>query len=82
MAEAFTDRSTRIPEPLAFEERYEVVGLERSTPTIVELWLRPLGECWSRRRCRPIRARLFFTHLACENINAVIVSFSQIRCEK
>jgi hypothetical protein len=44
MAEAFTDRSTRIPEPLAFEERYEVVGLERSTPTIVELWLRPLGE--------------------------------------
>jgi CDP-4-dehydro-6-deoxyglucose reductase, E3 len=44
MAEAFTDRSTRIPEPLAFEERYEVVGLERPTPTIVELWLRPLGE--------------------------------------
>lgn len=42
MAEAFPSRSTPIPEPLAFEERYEVARLERPTSTIVELWLRPL----------------------------------------
>ncbi len=33
-----------IPAPTSFEEPYEVTLLERRTPTIVELELRPLGE--------------------------------------
>lgn len=28
---------------MSFEEPYEVIGIECRTPTIVELWLRPLG---------------------------------------
>lgn len=38
MAEAAT-----VPVPASFEEPYEVIRLERRTPTIVELELRPLG---------------------------------------
>ncbi|MGI8506823.1 MAG: FAD-binding oxidoreductase [Solirubrobacteraceae bacterium] len=42
MTDAWTDISAaRIAEPMSFEEPYEVVGIERRTPTIIELWLRP-----------------------------------------
>jgi CDP-4-dehydro-6-deoxyglucose reductase len=44
MAEAWTDRSAAaIAAPMSFEEPFEVIGIERRTATIVELWLRPLG---------------------------------------
>src|SRR6185312_8441397 len=42
MAEQRTDSSAAIAAPMSVEEPYEVIGLERRTPTIVELWLRPL----------------------------------------
>ena len=29
--------------PLSFEEPYRVIGIEPCTPTIVELWLRPIA---------------------------------------
>jgi CDP-4-dehydro-6-deoxyglucose reductase, E3 len=42
MAEAWTDRSAAaITAPMSFEEPHEVIRIERRTPTIVELWLRP-----------------------------------------
>ena len=44
MAEAWTDRSAAaIAAPMSFEEPHEVIRIERRTPTIVELWLRPLA---------------------------------------
>jgi len=44
MTEAWNDMSAaRIAEPMSFEEPYEVVEIERRTPTILELWLRPAG---------------------------------------
>jgi len=44
MADGPADRrAVRIAEPLAFEEPYELVAREQRTPTIVELWLQPLG---------------------------------------
>jgi CDP-4-dehydro-6-deoxyglucose reductase, E3 len=44
MAEAWTDRSAAaIATPMSFEEPHEVIGIERRTPTIVELRLRPLA---------------------------------------
>lgn len=44
MAEAWAGTSAaRIVEPMSFEEPYEVAVIERWTPTILELWLRPLG---------------------------------------
>ncbi len=43
MVDASTDLvGGRIPEPMSFEEPYEVVGIERRSPTILELWLRPV----------------------------------------
>jgi CDP-4-dehydro-6-deoxyglucose reductase, E3 len=43
MADAWAERSgAEIAPPLSFEERYEVVSIEPRTPTICELWLRPL----------------------------------------
>ena len=39
------DRSGRaIAEPQPDEARYQVSAIERVTPTIVEVWLRPLAE--------------------------------------
>ena len=35
--------SVAVAEPTSFEEPYRVVDVVRSTPTILELWLRPLG---------------------------------------
>ena len=44
MAEAWTDASgARIATPLSFEEPHRIVGIEPRTPTIVELWLRPIA---------------------------------------
>src|SRR5450759_4251649 len=44
MAEGWVERSAAaIPAPMSLEEPYEVVGIERRTATIVELWLRPRG---------------------------------------
>ena len=44
MGEAWTDPSTAaIPAPMSLEEPYEVIGTERRTATIAELWLRPRG---------------------------------------
>jgi CDP-4-dehydro-6-deoxyglucose reductase, E3 len=43
MADAWVERSgAGIAAPLPFEEPYEVVSIEPRTPTICELWLRPL----------------------------------------
>jgi CDP-4-dehydro-6-deoxyglucose reductase, E3 len=43
MAERWTDLSAAaIAAPMSFEEPYEVIGIERRTATIAELWLRPL----------------------------------------
>jgi CDP-4-dehydro-6-deoxyglucose reductase len=41
--EGCVDPSRGIPAPVSFEEPYEVLGIERRTATIAELWLRPLG---------------------------------------
>ena len=44
MAEGSADRSAAaIAAPMSLEEPYEVIGIERRTATIVELWLRPRG---------------------------------------
>lgn len=44
MADSWTDTSAaRIAEPLSFEEPFHVIAIERCTPTILELWLRPVG---------------------------------------
>ncbi|MGH2882553.1 MAG: hypothetical protein ACRDPA_07610, partial [Solirubrobacteraceae bacterium] len=44
MGDAWTGISpVPIAEPLSFEEPYEVIGIERRTPTILELWLRPVA---------------------------------------
>jgi len=44
MAERSTDPLTAsVAPPMSFEEPYEVIGIEHRTPTIVALWLRPLG---------------------------------------
>jgi CDP-4-dehydro-6-deoxyglucose reductase, E3 len=43
MADGRQDRpAATIAVPTSFEEPYEVIGIEHPTPTIVELWLRPL----------------------------------------
>lgn len=43
MADAWAERSgAEIAPTLSFEEPYEVVSIEPRTPTICELWLRPL----------------------------------------
>jgi CDP-4-dehydro-6-deoxyglucose reductase, E3 len=43
MADAWAERpGAEIAPPLSFEEPYEVVSIEPRTPTICELWLRPL----------------------------------------
>lgn len=44
MADAWSDiPAIRIAEPMSFEEPYQVLAIEHCTPTIVELWLRPVG---------------------------------------
>jgi CDP-4-dehydro-6-deoxyglucose reductase len=44
MADRLEDRpAATVAAPTSVEEPYEVVGVERRTATIVELWLRPLG---------------------------------------
>jgi CDP-4-dehydro-6-deoxyglucose reductase, E3 len=44
MAEGWADRSASgIAAPMSLEEPYEVIGIERRTARIVELWLRPRG---------------------------------------
>ena len=44
MAEAWTSQSAGGSRPRsAFDEPYQVIGIERRTPTISELWLRPLA---------------------------------------
>lgn len=43
MAERWKDPSAAaVAAPMSVEEPYEVIGIERCTPTIVELWLQPL----------------------------------------
>ena len=44
MAEGWADPSgAAIPAPMSLEESYGVIGIERRTATIAELWLRPRG---------------------------------------
>jgi NAD(P)H-flavin reductase len=44
MAEGWADRpAAAIAVPMSLEEPYELIGIERCTATIAELWLRPLG---------------------------------------
>jgi len=44
MADPWADTSAaRIALPMSFEEPYKVVGIERRTRTIIELWLEPVG---------------------------------------
>lgn len=45
MAEGWADPSgAAIPAPMSLEEPYLVIGIERHTATIAELWLRPRGD--------------------------------------
>jgi hypothetical protein len=44
MVEAWADPPTAaVPTPMSLEEPYEVIGIERNTATIAELWLQPRG---------------------------------------
>jgi hypothetical protein len=44
MAEAWTSQSAAgLAAPMSFDEPYQVIGIERRTPTISELWSRPLA---------------------------------------